>query len=80
MRTFVPYCLCPALATGAPSVERNAFVRSCNAVKKAITHLKLNRANPAKLQKLDDLAAEHGRVVQKYVDWLIAHEVHQPNK
>jgi hypothetical protein len=43
-------------------------------VKKAITHLKLNRAHSGKLQKLDELAAEYGRVVQAYVDWLIGHE------
>jgi ribosomal protein L37AE/L43A len=49
-------------------------------VKKAITHLKLNQANPGKLQKLNALAAEHQRVVQAYVDWLICNEVHQPNK
>ena len=49
-------------------------------VKKAITHLKLDQANPGKLHKLDELAAEHQRVVQAYVDWLIAHEVRQPDK
>jgi len=49
-------------------------------IRKAITHLKLDQANPGKLQKLDDLAAEHQRVVQAYVNWLIAHEVRQPNK
>jgi len=49
-------------------------------VKKAIPHLKLNQANPGKLQKLDELAAEHQRVVQAYVDWLIRREVRQPNK
>jgi len=49
-------------------------------VKKAITHLKLNQTNSGKLQKLDELAAEHGRVVQAYVAWLINHEVCQPNK
>lgn len=49
-------------------------------MKKAITHLKLNQTNSGKLQKLDELAAEHGRVVQAYVDWLIGHEVRQPNK
>ena len=43
-------------------------------VKKAITHLKLDQANPGKLHKLDELAAEHQRVVQAYVDWLIAHD------
>ena len=49
-------------------------------MKKAIPHLKLNQANAGKLQKLDELAAEHGRVVQAYVDWLIGHEVRRPNK
>ena len=49
-------------------------------MKKAITHLKLDQANPGKLEKLDELAAEHQRVVQAYVDWLIAHEVRQPDK
>jgi IS605 OrfB family transposase len=49
-------------------------------VKKAITHLKLNQANGGKLHQLDELAAEHGRVVQAYVDWLIGHAVRQPNK
>jgi IS605 OrfB family transposase len=49
-------------------------------VKKAITHLKLNQANAGKLQKLDELASEHRRVVQAYVDGLIGHEVRQPNK
>ena len=49
-------------------------------VKKAITHLKLDQANPGKLEKLDALAAEYQRVVQANVDWLIAHEERQPNK
>jgi len=49
-------------------------------VKKAITHLKLDQANPGKLHKLDELAVEHQRVVQAYVDWLIAHEICQPDK
>ena len=49
-------------------------------MKKAITHLKLDQANANKLQKLDELAAEHQRVVQAYVDGLIAHETRQPNK
>jgi hypothetical protein len=37
----------------------------------AITHLKLNQANAGKLQKLDDLAAEHRRVVQAYIAVLL---------
>lgn len=49
-------------------------------VKKAITHLKLDQANPSKLQKLDELAAEHQRLVQASMDWLIAHEIRQPDK
>jgi hypothetical protein len=49
-------------------------------VKKAITHLKFDQANPGKLHKLDELAAEHQRVVQANVDWLIGHETHQPDK
>src|SRR5574341_2437178 len=49
-------------------------------VKKAITHLKLDQANSIKLQKLDELAAEHQRVVQAYVNWLIAREVREPDK
>jgi IS605 OrfB family transposase len=49
-------------------------------VKKAITHLKLDQANPGKLEKLDELALEHQRVVQTYVDWLIARGVRQPDK
>jgi len=49
-------------------------------VKKAITHLELDLANRGKLQKLDELAAEYQRVVQAYVDWLIAHTVRQPDK
>ena len=49
-------------------------------MKKAITHLKLDRANPGKLERLDELAAEHQRTVQAYVDWLIAHEIRQPDK
>jgi putative transposase len=49
-------------------------------VKKAITHLKLERANRGKLHRLDDLAVEHQRVVQAYVNWLIEHAVSQPDK
>ena len=49
-------------------------------LKKAITHLKLEQANPGKLEKLDDLAAEHQRVAQAYVNWMIAHEIRQPDK
>ena len=49
-------------------------------MKKAITHLKLDQANPGKLHKLDELAPEHQRVVQADVNWLIAHEVRRPDK
>jgi hypothetical protein len=49
-------------------------------VKKAITHLKFDQANASKLHKLAELSVEHQRVVQRYVDWLIAHEQRQPNK
>ena len=49
-------------------------------MKKAITHLKLEQANPGKLLKLDELAAEHQRVVQSYANWLIAHKNRQPDK
>lgn len=49
-------------------------------IKKAITHLKLDQANPSKLAKLDALAVEHQRVVQAYVNWLIAHAVREPDK
>jgi hypothetical protein len=49
-------------------------------IKKAITHLKLDQANPGKLQKLDKLAVEHQRILQAYVDWLISHEIRQPDK
>jgi hypothetical protein len=49
-------------------------------VKKAITHLKLDQANPGKLHQLDELAAEHRRVLQAYINWLIAHAMSQPDK
>lgn len=49
-------------------------------VKKAITHLKLEWANANKLRKLDELAVEYMRVVQAYVDWLIAHTIRHPDK
>ena len=58
----------------------NLLLRSSKTVKKSITHLKLNQANSKKLQKLDELAAEHQRVVQAYVNWLIKRDVHEPNK
>ena len=49
-------------------------------MKKAITHLKLKQVNSGKLQKLDELANEHQRVVPAYVDWLIQGEICQPDK
>lgn len=49
-------------------------------VKKAITHLKLEQANVGKLHRLDELAVEYMRVVQAYVDWLIAHTIRHPDK
>ena len=38
-------------------------------MKKAINHVKLERANLSKIHKLNELAAEHQQVVQAYVDW-----------
>ncbi|GFP33465.1 hypothetical protein HKBW3S42_01801, partial [Candidatus Hakubella thermalkaliphila] len=49
-------------------------------VKKAITHLKLDQANPGKPRKIDQLELAHQRVVQAYVDWLIERQIDQPNK
>ncbi len=49
-------------------------------IKKAITDLKLDAANSGKLEALESLAVEHQRVVQVYVDWLIAHAVREPDK
>jgi putative transposase len=49
-------------------------------VKKAITHLKLDQANPGKLERLDELSAEYQRKVQAYIDWMISHEIRQPDK
>ena len=49
-------------------------------MKKAITHLKLDQANPGKLKELDELAAEYQRILQTYVDWLISHAIRQPDK
>jgi hypothetical protein len=49
-------------------------------VKKAITHLKLDQANPSKLERLDELAAEYQRILQAYVDWMISHAIRQPDK
>ena len=49
-------------------------------MKKAITHLKLDQANPGKLERLEELAVEHQRIPQAYVDWMISHEIRQPDK
>ena len=49
-------------------------------LKKAITDLKLNAANHGKLHVLEPLAVEHQRVVQAYIDWLIEHEIREPDK
>jgi len=49
-------------------------------VKKAITHLKLSDGNAGKLAQLDAVAVEYLRVVQADIDWLIAHEVKEPDK
>ena len=49
-------------------------------MKKAITHLKLDQANSGQLERLDELASEYQRIVQAYVDWLISHEIRQPDK
>ena len=49
-------------------------------MKKAITHLKLDQANPGKLERLDELASEYQRIAQAYVNWLVSHEMHQPDK
>ena len=49
-------------------------------MKKAITHLKLDRANAVKLHRLDELATEYVRVAQAYVDWLIQRQVQEPDK
>lgn len=49
-------------------------------MKKAITHLKFDRANARKRHKLDEVSVEYLRVVQGYIDWLIDHEQRQPNK
>jgi hypothetical protein len=49
-------------------------------MKKAITHLKFDRANARKRGKLDELSVEYLRVTQRYIDWLIDHEQREPNK
>jgi hypothetical protein len=49
-------------------------------MKKAITHLKFDRANARKRRKLDELWVEYLRVTQRYIDWLIDHEQREPNR
>jgi len=49
-------------------------------VHKAITHLKLDQANPSKRQQLESVAVEYMRVTQAYVDFLIQHEMTTPDK
>lgn len=49
-------------------------------MKKAITHLKFDRANARKRHKLNELSVEYLRVVQRYVDWLIDHQQREPNR
>ena len=49
-------------------------------LQKAITDLKLSATNHGKLHALDALAVEYQRVVQAYIDWLIEHEMREPNK
>jgi hypothetical protein len=48
--------------------------------KKAITHLKLNRANVGKRAALDAVAAEYQRVTQCFVNSLIDAETREPDK
>jgi putative transposase len=48
--------------------------------KKAITHLKLNLANPSKLAALDAVGEEYRRVMQIFVEGLIDAENRQPDK
>ena len=49
-------------------------------LKKAITDLRLSAANHGKLRALEPLAVEHQRVVQAYLDWLIEHEMREPDR
>jgi putative transposase len=49
-------------------------------MKKAITHLKFDRANARKRRKLDELSVEYLWVAQCYVDWLIDHDQREPHK
>jgi IS605 OrfB family transposase len=49
-------------------------------LKKAIADLKLSAANDVKLDALEAIALEYQRVVQAYIDWLIEHEIREPDK
>lgn len=49
-------------------------------MKKALTQISLELANPGKLQQLEPLAEEYLRVCQFYVDHLIASEARKPNE
>ncbi|MCL4299009.1 MAG: transposase [Anaerolineae bacterium] len=49
-------------------------------MKKAITHLKFDRANDRKRHKLDELSVEYLRVVQRYINWLIDHQQREPKR
>ena len=49
-------------------------------MKKAITHLKLDQANPGKLERLDELSAEYQRKVQAYIVWMFSLEIRLPDK
>ena len=75
----IPYCII-GVEIKIRIGRRNGSLRSWIMVKKAITHLKLDQANPGKLQRLDELAAEQQRIVQMYIDWMILHEIRQPDK
>jgi putative transposase len=49
-------------------------------MKKALTHISLELANPAKLEQLEPLAEEYLRVCQFYVDHLIAEGARKPKE
>ncbi len=49
-------------------------------MKKALTHISLELANPGKLEQLEPLAEEYLRVCQFYIDHLIAEGVRQPDE
>lgn len=49
-------------------------------MKKALTHISLELANPVKLRQLEPLAEEYLRVCQLYVDHLIGEGARKPNE